>query len=48
MDAFADDKRLRSQQVRFTRLNLFFIIIIELEGLKRILAARKESDWALI
>ena len=48
MDAFADDQRLPPHQVRCTRLKLFFITLIELQGLKRMLTARNESELGIV
>ena len=47
MDAFADDKRVWPQQISSTSLKLFFITLIELHGLERMLTAGNESELGI-
>ena len=47
MDAFADDNRLRLPPLTLTRHNLFFITLIEIQGLKRILTAKNEFELGI-
>ena len=48
MDTFADDNRLRPPPLACTHIKVFFITLIELQGLKRMLTARNKSEVGIV
>ena len=48
MDTFADDNRLRPPPLACTHIKVFFITLIELQGLKRMLTPRNKSEVGIV